>query len=210
MMGTSRVLRRRLMARAISKPSIPGMTMSRRITAKSLVSSARRASSPDFARIMFWSSELRIASSATRFSSRSSTRRMFAFSVTVSPPSRAWPTEPRPHDVKKVVGVDRFGHIVRGPGLDALLAVSLHRLGGERDDRQVGELRHPAYGLRRRVPVELGHHHIHQHQVDVFVAVERVDPLATVLGVEHLDAVLLQHTREREDVAHVVVHDKDL
>src|SRR4051794_40974840 len=177
MIGTSRVLRRRLMALAISKPSIPGITMSSRITANSFVSSARSASSPDLARIMFWSSELRIASSATRFSSRSSTRRMFAFSATVNPPSRTRPTEPRPHDVKKMVRIDRLGHIVRRTGFDALLPVALHRLGGQGDDRQVGELRHAAYGLRGRVAVELRHHDVHQDEVDVLVAIERVDPL---------------------------------
>jgi hypothetical protein len=67
---------------AVSNPSMPGISTSSRITANSSLSSALSAASPDLAGTSVWFSELRIASSATMFSARSSTRRILAFSAT--------------------------------------------------------------------------------------------------------------------------------
>ena len=46
--------------------------------------------------------------------------------------------------------------------------------------------------------------------VDVVVLLQHLDALAAVLGVEHLQPVLLQHAGEREDVPDVVVDDEHL
>src|ERR1035438_581523 len=92
MIGTSRVLACRLIGVAVSKPSIPGMTMSSRTTANSSACRACRACSPDRTGTRIWFSEDKIASSATRFSIRSSTRRIRACRDTGSPPSRATTT----------------------------------------------------------------------------------------------------------------------
>ena len=40
---------------------------------------------------------------------------------------------------EQLLGVDWFGQIVRSAGLEALLAVALHRFGGQRDDGQAAE-----------------------------------------------------------------------
>ena len=47
--------------------------------------------------------------------------------------------QPDAQQREQLLGVDRLGDVVGRAGLDALLAVALHRLGGERDDRQVRE-----------------------------------------------------------------------
>ena len=52
-------LRPRIIA-AVSSPSIPGMLTSRRMTAKSFLSTSRNASSPDFTMTRFWPSSSRI------------------------------------------------------------------------------------------------------------------------------------------------------
>ena len=42
---------------------------------------------------------------------------------------------------QQLLGVDRLGDVVGGAGLEAFLAVALHGLGRERDDRQPAEAR---------------------------------------------------------------------
>src|SRR5579863_10647247 len=157
MIGMSRVLARRLMCAAVSKPSMPGITTSSRITANSPVSSAFSAASPDLTGTRTWFSEDRIASSAVRFSARSSTSRILGFAVKVTsslrPGSRlarltrrglpgSGALQPAPHDAQQMPGVHRLGDVVGGAGGDGLLPVPLHRLRGHRDDRQVRELWH--------------------------------------------------------------------
>ena len=90
-----------------------------------------------------------------------------------------------------------------------LVAVALHRLGRQRDDRQRLEARHRADRARRLVAVHLGHHHVEQDEVDVGVLVQALDALAAVLGEDDLHPAHLQRAREREDVADVVVDDED-
>jgi len=49
--------------------------------------------------------------------------------------------QPHAQRRQELLGVHWFGEIIGGAGLQALLAVALHRFGGERDDRQPAELR---------------------------------------------------------------------
>src|SRR5260370_24733529 len=81
--------RERIVA-AVSKPSIPGSCTSSRITAKSSLSRRRRASSPELALINVSPKPARTASSATKFSGRSSTRRILTLSrVSIRVPAHA-------------------------------------------------------------------------------------------------------------------------
>ena len=106
--------------------------------------------------------------------------------------------------------VDRLGDIVGRAGIEAFLAVALHRLGGDRDQRQVGERRLRADLLHRLVAVHLRHHDVDQGDVDAGRLLEDEDAVAAALGVEHLDVVALEHAGQRVDVADVVVDDEDL
>ena len=62
--------------------------------------------------------------------------------------------------------VDRLGDIIGRAGVEAFLAVALHRLGGDRDQRQVGQRRLLADLLHRLVAVHLRHHDVDQGDVD--------------------------------------------
>jgi len=100
--------------------------------------------------------------------------------------------------------------VLVGPGGQALLPVSLHRLGGHGDDRQVSEPRQLADPRRRRVPIHAGHHDVHQDQRHIVVLPEHLYAGAPVVRVEHAQAVQFQRAGQREDIAHVVVDDQDL
>src|SRR5262250_1771692 len=110
-----------------------------------------------------------MASRATRFSGRSSTSRILALSVTAAtllvrlpgPPCRGrpvlparvtgparplviaptLPAQPDAQNPQQVLDLDRLGDVVRRARGQRLLPVAAHRLGGQRDDRQRGELR---------------------------------------------------------------------
>src|SRR5919198_4953786 len=81
MIGVSRERSRLLIMRAVSKPSMPGMRTSSRITAKSFFSARRSASSPDWAIIRFWPSVESSSCNANRLFGSSSTSRIFACGV---------------------------------------------------------------------------------------------------------------------------------
>src|SRR5678815_1057465 len=78
MIGVSLERSRERIRRAVSKPSMPGMRTSSRITAKSFFSARRSASSPDCAIIRFCSSCESSCCSAYRLFGSSSTTRIFA------------------------------------------------------------------------------------------------------------------------------------
>ena len=73
------------------------------------------------------------------------------------------------------------------------------------------KLRHRADRPRRLVAVHLGHHDVHQDEVDVGVglAAPRA-PSRPFSAKTHVHPVRLQRARQREDVAHVVVDDQHL
>src|SRR5262245_58040187 len=110
----------------VSMPSMSGMLTSSRITANSRSSTSRKASDPERTMIRFWPRSSRIVLKTSSFSGRSSTIRMLALSI-----------EPSPEHGQQVNTVDGLGQVVPRARLDALRAVALHRLGGDRDDRQV-------------------------------------------------------------------------
>src|SRR4051812_44501341 len=162
MIGVCADLRRERMSSAVSRPSMPGMFTSSRITAHSLSRSQRKASTPDEAVTMFCSSSSRMVRNTTRLSSRSSTMRMFDRSsgVAALASSRGATTgicafidtsalQPRLEHREQLLAVHGLGQIVPGPGLDAALAVALHGLRGHRYDRQVLAARETADLARR-------------------------------------------------------------
>ena len=73
---------------------------------------------------------------------------------------------------------------------------------------QVAEPRHLPDRPHRLVAVHLGHHHVHQHDVDVRRLLQPGDAFPAALGVDHLHLAPLEERGQREDVADVVVHDQ--
>jgi hypothetical protein len=101
MMGVSLERSRPRIIFAVSKPSMPGMRTSSRITAKSFFSTRRSASSPDCATIRFSPSVDSSSCSAYRLFGSSSTSRIFALAAAASAgsarkaaDSTAWFTRP--------------------------------------------------------------------------------------------------------------------
>src|ERR1051325_3663130 len=115
---------------AVSRPSMSGMVTSRRITANPRCRISFSASDPERTITRFWSSSSRIVRKTSSFSGRSSTIRMLVLSM--QPPSQ---------DGEQVLAIDRLRQVVPRSGGDALLAVALHRLGGDGDDRQLAAAR---------------------------------------------------------------------
>src|ERR1700688_1899457 len=155
MIGVRSELLRWRTSAAVSKPSMIGILTSSRMTAHSCSSSRRNASRPEAAVTTFCPGSDRMASNDSRFSALSSTTRMLTRSprvilLALGPRWRrlraVLPVQPAPQHRKHVLGVHRLGQVVPGPGFQRLLAVALHRLGGDRDDRQVLPARRTAEG----------------------------------------------------------------
>src|SRR5678815_2439111 len=123
-------------SRPVSRPSMSGMLTSSRITANSRCRTSFSASEPERTITRFWPSSSRMLLNTSSFSGRSSTTRMLAFSSVI-----ALAMQPAPQDRQHVQAIHRLGQVVPGAGGDALLPVALHRLGRDRDDRQVGAAR---------------------------------------------------------------------
>src|SRR3989442_12218646 len=139
------------------------MLTSSRITATSWSRRKRSASRPESTATIFSPSSASTDSIAIRCAAVSSTIRMSTRSrdagrsgsgsapdpsnvligLACSPRSSS-ADQPRPEHGDELLGIDRLGEIVPGPGLDALLAIALHVLGGDRDDGHV-----PEPGFRR-------------------------------------------------------------
>ena len=123
---------------------------------------------------------------------------------------RAGARHPDPEQRQQKVEIDRLGDVVGSAGLEAFLAIALHRLGGDRDQRNVGDRRPAAYLAHRLVAVHLRHHDVDQRHVDIWYLLEDGDAVPAPLGMQHLDVVGLQHAGQRIDVADVVIDDQHL
>ena len=206
---------------------MPGMLTSSRISAKSRSSTWRSASSPRTPCTRFWSSSSSIVRKTSSLSGRSSTIRMLAsigslcgagrprnhscdavWSVQVSVDHRD--SQPRRHRQHQL-GVDRLGQVVPRAGLDALLAVALHRLGRHRDDRQC----RGSAGILRisrivSMPSISGIMMSIRTTSTSGCACSAADRIAAVVVRDDHHVVILEHARQREDVADVVVDDQHL
>ena len=157
--GTCRVRRRCLMSSASSRPFMPGILMSRTIAAKSWSSSASSASSADCARTsrqprlreqrldrlevarLVVDDEDLDASGSLDDRPAAGGR---AYLSEACWGKRSWRLHRYSQTRKQrqqLVGVDRLGDVVRRAGLQALLAVALHGLGRQRENRQRPEPR---------------------------------------------------------------------
>src|SRR6185503_20258556 len=91
------------------------------------------------------------------WSSTSSTLTLSSASITAST------VQPHAQRRKKLLGIHGLGKIVRGAGLQTFLAVALHRLGRQRDDRKPPEFRILANARGGLIAVHFRHHDVHQH-----------------------------------------------
>ena len=129
-------------ASAVSKPSMSGMLTSSRITANSRCSTSRSASVPERTNTRFWPQLLEHGLEDQQLlrqvvddqDARPCRRHRSSRRVVELARSAA---QPAPQHGQQVRRVDRLGQVVPGAGLDALLAVALHRLGRHRDHRQL-------------------------------------------------------------------------
>src|SRR5262245_32143134 len=226
MIGTLRVRSRPRIRAAVSRPLMIGMRTSIRMTAASSLSRNLSASLPEDALTMLRSGACSIVSSDNRLARLSSTSRMLIFPFPffiVSPKDDMRtvntiilyagynvPIEPDAQHRKELIHVDRLGDVIGGAGFDALVAIGLHRLGCQSDDRKVFEPFDPPDSLHRLVTVHLRHHDIHQHHIYVGILVKRLYARAPVLGAQNLYVVGFERAGQGEDVAQVVVHDQNL
>src|ERR1700704_3084530 len=180
MIGVVSERRRCRMRAAVSKPSIPGMFTSSRMTAKSCLSRQRSASFPDAARTRFWFSSDNTVSCASSLSGRSSTIRMLTFSsagsvVALESAGIGLTMKPVAQERQETLGVHRLRDVIAGAGVDAFLAIALHRFRGQRDDRQLLEAIHRANGADGFVAIHLWQHDVHQHQIGLRLALQQLE-----------------------------------
>ena len=105
--------------------------------------------------------------------------------------------------------VDRLGDVVGCSRFDAFLAVSLHSLGGEGDDRPIregAELAHFRHGCEAIHP---RHHHVDERDVEVAAVPQQVEGLLARVHRVNLHLLSLEEGCHRKDVPDVVVHDQD-
>src|SRR5262249_34257345 len=146
------------MSFAVSRPSMSGMLTSSRITANSRASTSRSASDPERTITRFSPRSSRIVWKTSSFSGRSSTTRMLAFSSFIALASAV---QPSAQDGQEMQPIDRLRQVVPGAGVDAFLAIALHRLRRHRDDRQIDAARQLADLLDGGDAVHLRHHDVH-------------------------------------------------
>ena len=204
MIGVCRVRSRCRIRSATSKPSMPGIWTSIRISAKSSVEQpAQRldaGAGPDEVLAQLAQRRLQDEEVVRRVvdhedvdfrlglhglvSGRAGASGCSAYSRAVEPDAQERP---------ELLALHRLGDVVGCAGVEALPAIVLHGLGGQGDDRQLAELRQLADRPRRLVAVHLRHHDVHQDDVDVRRPAEDVQRLPAVLGREHVHPPVLQH-----------------
>src|SRR5215211_4681261 len=131
-------------------------------------------------------------SSAVTPASRGST--LMTRSGVRAPRYRRSSVQPDPHEREQLVRVHRLRDVVGRAGRDALLAIALHCLRRQRDDGQRPESWVLPDRPRRLVAVHVRHHHIHQHDIDLRLALlQHRKRIAPVLSECDVHAVRLQH-----------------
>ena len=90
--------------------------------------------------------------------------------------------QPDPQHRQQLLRIHRFGKVVRCTRFQALLAIALHRLGRQSDDRQGSKALIAADRTGRLVSVHLRHHDVHEDEVDVRSAFQDVQGFTAVFG----------------------------
>src|SRR5580704_4991377 len=136
----------------------------------------------------------------SRFSGRSSTTRTLAwssgplttpsllFTISTRAPgsstaatTAALTLQPQPQYRQQLLGIHGFRQIIPGAGFQAAVAVALHCLGGNRDDRHVLATRDGTNLTRGVETVHLRHHDVHQDDVDRVIVLQHIDGVASVV-----------------------------
>src|SRR5689334_7542280 len=173
MMGVVSLRGRCRISLAVSNPSIPGMLTSSRMTAKSSRKRQRKASVPERARTRFWRKSESRTSWARSLSGRSSTIRILTFS---SATSVGWNSlvmstmHPAPQEREETFRIHGLGNVIACARFNTFLAIALHRLGGQSDDRKGGKAIHRANGTHGLVTIHLRQHDIHEHEINPLIA----------------------------------------
>src|ERR1700761_7091217 len=201
MMGMCWVRLRCLMRWASSMPLVPGMWMSRTIAANSPFNSAIKASCAVCTRTNPYSGEVRMLSKTSRLRASSSTKRILTPSARsgdgpvaltglvifdcvreVAMSALASTIQPNSQQRQQFVRVHRLGNVIRSTSFQTFFTVTFHGLGGQGQDGQraeTGILADFPHGL---VTVHFRHHDIHEHHIDIRVALDDIDGLAAVGG----------------------------
>ena len=116
------------------------------------------------------------------------------------------PAEQSPHPGFQLQDVEGLCEIVVRPALEADDLVRVLPLGGEHDDRHVGELPDAHACLEA---VDLGHHHVQDDQVEAPLP-GQLHRFLSVIGVLDLVALVLQVELDALYQHPLVVHDQNL
>src|SRR5215217_2979018 len=155
---------------------------------------------------MFWSSSSSVASIVMIFSGMSSTISMLTGSVVFMRDLLS--ADPRPQNGKHLLRIDWLRQVIPSARLDALLSVTFHSLGCNGNDRQLLQVRNFANGPGRIQAIELRHHNVHQHRIDVRRVLQDLDRVASSFRRKYMHIISFQHARESENIADVIIHNK--
>ena len=117
--------------------------------------------------------------------------------------------QPAAHGREQLLGVNRLGKILRGPRLEALLAIALHRFGRQRDDRQTVR----KAGFSRIAPI-VWYPSISGIMISIrTMATSGVDRTSSIASPPVVAASTLMPRRsstlrKREDVARIVIDEE--
>src|SRR6267378_1876889 len=197
----------RIMA-ASSNPSRSGMHTSIRINATSFLSSTSNAWRADEALRRFSPTSARIASWLISLAWLSSTSRIFTFS-TAFMGATCSAMQPHAQGGQQLLDIHGFREVVRGSGLEAFLAVALHGLCRQCQNGQAAEAGVLANHFDGLVPVHARHHDVHQNDGHVGTRLQHRDGLAAGGRRQYLHPAPLEDAGERENVAGIVVDQKN-
>src|SRR4051812_36540902 len=82
---------------------------------------------------------------------------------------------PRPQNGKHLLRVHWLRQVIPSTRLDTLLSIAFHSLGRDSDDWQFLQVRNLTNGPGRIQAVELRHHNIHQHRIDIRRVLQDLD-----------------------------------
>src|SRR6202030_3560479 len=165
---------------ASSKPSRSGMHTSIRISATSFFSRHSNASRAELALSKFSPNPASTTSWLSSCAWVSSTNRIFTLSDELMfwRPPVTLAMQPHPQSGHQLLDVDRFRQVVGSSRVEAFLAISLHGLRRQRQNRQAAMAGIGTNGLDGFVAIHAGHHDIHQDDGDIGPCSQHPDGLA--------------------------------
>src|ERR1700730_2001650 len=117
--------------------------------------------------------------------------------------------EPHPQRRQQLVGIDWLRQIVGRPGLQALLAITFHRLRRQCYYRQTPQFWLCANHFDRLITVHLWHHDVHEHDRDTWLGFDHLERFVAGSGCENAHSPPLQYAAERENIARIVVYQQN-